>query len=140
MNKFYVLFIGLIFSFMTVGCHQKETDLKDFNHYTFDAEIPGEGMFDIGHSFMINDERYINEKYNFIYYPANFAERRFLTPGSLQDSGFPVYWREVELPFRIIKKAEGDTLRVIKDNREFIFKRIRNSDNDLIKPSGFSKP
>ncbi len=38
---FYILFIALIFSFMTVGCHQKETDLKDFNHYTFDAEIPG---------------------------------------------------------------------------------------------------
>jgi len=83
MNKFYLLFIAVVFSFMMVGCHQKETGLKDFNHYTFDAEIPGESMFNIGHSFIINNERYINEKYNFIYYPGNFEERRLLTPGSL---------------------------------------------------------
>ncbi|WP_394674589.1 hypothetical protein [uncultured Chryseobacterium sp.] len=128
MKKYHRIFISILYSFMIVGCHFKETELKDFDEYQFDVLIPGEGVFNIGHSFIINDESYINKQYNFMYYPRNFEERRLLIPGSVQNSGFPVYWREVELPFRIIKKAEGDTLLVIKNNSEFIFKKVRNSD------------
>ncbi|WP_144429006.1 hypothetical protein [Chryseobacterium sp. StRB126] len=100
----------------------------DFNKYTFNTVLKGEGTYNIGYEFDINKKYYADKEYNFIYYSKNLTERKFLIPGSLSNDEFPIYWGEVNLPFTIIKKANSDTLLIIKNNKEFIFKRIKNSD------------
>lgn len=127
MNYRTALIIILSF-FTTLSCKDKDgKDLRDFNNYSFNTIIEGEGTYGIGYEFEIEKHRYANKKYNFFYYTKSLAERKFLIPGSLANDEFPISWREVNLPFKIIKKANSDTLLIIKNNKEFIFKRIKNN-------------
>ncbi|SMC31378.1 hypothetical protein [Chryseobacterium sp. YR221] len=112
-----------------LNCRDKiGKDLPDFNDYSFNTTIEGEGTYGIGYEFEIKKKWYANKKYNFFYYTKSLAERKFLIPRSLANDEFPISWREVNLPFKIIKRANSDTLVIIKTNKEFIFKRVKNSD------------
>ncbi|MEG0925760.1 hypothetical protein [Chryseobacterium sp.] len=127
MNYRTALIIILPF-FTTLSCKDKDgKDLRDFNNYPFNTNVDGEGSFNIGYVFSIDKKNYIEKEYDFIYYPEDFSERKILVPGSLGNTEFPIYWREVNLPFKIIKKANSDTLLIIKNNKEFIFKRVKNN-------------
>lgn len=127
--KYSTIFISILCIFLTFNCTDKnEKNILDFNKYSFNIILNGEGTYNIGYEFDINKKYYANKEYNFIFYPKSLSERTFLIPGSLGNSGFPIYWREVNLPFKIIKKVNSDTLLIIKNNKEFIFKRIKNSD------------
>ena len=113
--------------FVNLSCGDKNSrNLLDFNDYSFNTTIEGEGTFSIGYEFEINKKWYANKKFNFLYHPKSLAERKSLVPGSLANDEFPIYWRQVNLPFKIVKKANSDTLIIIKNNKEFIFKRIKN--------------
>ncbi|MFY7815694.1 MAG: hypothetical protein ACOVRK_10975 [Chryseobacterium taeanense] len=101
---------------------------KDFNDYEFNTLISGQGTFNVGHAFTIDNTIYVEDKFDFVYYTKNIEERKFLISGSLGNDNYPVYWRETDLPFRIIKKANGDSLILIKNNRKFIFKRVTDTD------------
>lgn len=112
-----------------LNCRDKiGKDLPDFNDYSFNTNVDGEGSFNMGYVFSIDKKSYIEKEYDFIYYTKDLAERKLLIPGSLVNDEFPMYWREVNLPFKIIKRANSDTLVIIKTNKEFIFKRVKNSD------------
>ncbi|MDV7697041.1 hypothetical protein N6B72_08915 [Chryseobacterium soli] len=127
--NYHKAFLILLCSVFIFSCKDKNEKLiRDFNDYSFDTIIEGEGSFNIGYVFSINKKRYIEKKeYDFIYYTKNLAERKFLIPGSLTNDKFPIYWREVNLPFRIIKKSNSDTLIIIKENKRFIFKKVKNT-------------
>ncbi|MDR6548764.1 hypothetical protein J2810_004857 [Chryseobacterium rhizosphaerae] len=120
----------LLFSFFTaLSCKDKKgKDLPDFNDYSFNTNVEGEGSFNIGYVFSIDKKSYIEKEYDFIYYTKDLTERKLLIPGVLVNDEFPIYWREVNLPFKIIKRANSDTLVIIKTNKEFIFKRVKNND------------
>ncbi|CAH0173682.1 MULTISPECIES: hypothetical protein [unclassified Chryseobacterium] len=126
----YRTVLMIIFSFFTtLSCKDKNgKDLLDFNDYPFNTNVDGEGSFNIGYVFSIDKKSYIEKEYDFIYYTKDLNERKLLIPGSLVNDEFSIYWREVNLPFKIIKRANSDTLVIIKTNKEFIFKRVRNSD------------
>lgn len=127
--KYFTISIFIICAFLVYQCTDKnEKNIEDFNKYAFNAVLEGEGSYDIGYEFEINKKYYANKEYNFIYYSKSLSERKLLKPGSFGNDEFPVYWRGVELPFKIIKKANSDTLLIIKNNKEFIFKRIKDSD------------
>ncbi|MDC8099817.1 hypothetical protein [Chryseobacterium rhizosphaerae] len=112
-----------------LNCRDKiGKDLPDFNDYSFNTNVDGEGSFNIGYVFSIDKKSCIEKEYDFIYYTKDLTERKLLIPGSLVNEEFPMYWREVNLPFKIIKRANSDTLVIIKTNKEFIFKRVKNSD------------
>lgn len=126
----YYTILTIIFCFLSLlSCTEKnDKNLRDFNDYSFDTTLEGEGTYAIGYKFEINKKWYANKKYNFIYYSKDLSERKFLIPGSLANDELPISWREVNLPFKIIKKIKGDTLILIKNNKKFIFKKIKNSD------------
>ncbi|MDR6544280.1 hypothetical protein J2810_000302 [Chryseobacterium rhizosphaerae] len=126
----YNIILTLIFClFLFFNCTEKsDKNFRDFNDYSFNTTIEGEGTYGIGYEFEIKKQWYANKKYNFFYYTNSLAERKFLIPGSLANDEFPISWREVNLPFKIVKRADSDTLVVIKNNKEFIFKRVKNSD------------
>lgn len=127
--KYVTIFIFITCIFLIFNCTDKnEKNILDFNKYTFNTVLKGEGTYNIGYEFEINKKYYAGKEYDFIYYPKDLTERKFLIPGSLSNGEFPIYWREVNLPFTIIKKANSETLLIIKNNKEFIFKRIKNSD------------
>lgn len=127
--KYPTIFIFVICIFFIFHCTDKnEKNIQDFNTYSFNTVLKGEGAYNIGYEFEVNKKYYAEKEYDFIYYSKNLRERRFLIPGSLGNDEFPIYWREVNLPFKIIKKANNDTLLIIKNNKEFIFKRIKNRD------------
>ncbi len=128
MKYCYLKFVLIIYCFTILSCDKKMATVRDFDDYEFNTSTSGEGMFNIGHSFTINQKDYINDQYNFVYYSKDLEERKFLIPGSLQNDSFPIYWREVHLPFKIIKKIKGDTLLLIKNKKKFIFNKIKNSD------------
>lgn len=127
--KYFSISIFIICVFLIFQCKDNdEKDIRDFNKYSFNTILKGEGTYNIGYKFDINKKFYADKEYDFIYYSKNFSERKFLIPGSLSNDEFPIYWREVNLPFKIIKKANNDTLLIIKNNKEFIFKRVKNTD------------
>ncbi|MCQ9636991.1 hypothetical protein MP477_18765 [Chryseobacterium sp. WG23] len=128
MNYRTVLMIIISF-FTTLSCKDKNgKDFLDFNDYSFNTNVDGEGSFNIGYVFSIDKKSYIEKEYDFVYYTKDLNERKLLIPGSLVNDEFPIYWREVNLPFKIIKRANSDTLAIIKTNKEFIFKRVKNND------------
>lgn len=113
--KYYYIHLTLIFcSVVLLNCTKTKLAEKEINDYEFNTLISGQGSFNIGHAFTIDNNVYVEDDFNFIYYTKNIEERTFLIPGSLENDNFPVYWREVNLPFRIIKKVKGDTLILIK--------------------------
>lgn len=125
--KNIITLVTIVSILFILGCKdKKDSNSLDFNNYSFNTIIKGEGFYNIGYEFIIENRTYINKNFNFIYYSKNLTERRLLIPGSLKNDEYPIYWREVNLPFKIIKKANSDTLLIIKDNKEFIFKRIKN--------------
>lgn len=127
--KYYIIFVVLLASLWIIFSCSNEKDKKilDFNDYSFDTTLNGEGMYNIGYEFNISGKYYANRNYNFIYYAENVSEKRILIPDIFSNNEVPIYWRETILPFRIIKKANSDTLIIIKNGKEFIFKRIKNS-------------
>lgn len=127
MKYYYIAFAILLASWILFSCSNKDDKkILDFNEYSFDTSISGEGLYNIGYEFNINGKYYANKNYNFIYYAKNLSEKKVLIPDNFSNNEFPIYWRETNLPFRIIKKANSDTLIIIKDSKEFIFKRIKN--------------
>ena len=129
-NKIFCQSIFVIICLFLVNCKENDKDIRDFNDYPFDTMILGEGSYAIGYKYEINNVYYANKTYNFIYYPQDFMERKFLESGILTNSENPVYWRNVDLPFRIIKKANNDTLTVVKGGKKFIFKRTMIQQDD----------
>jgi hypothetical protein len=129
MKNIFLNFVLILCSVILLECSKKNVSVKDFDDYEFNILIHGNESFNIGHDFIINKEHYIEEQYDFVYYSKNLEERKFLISGSLLNDNFPIYWREVNLPFKIIKKIKGDTLILIKNNKKFIFKKIKNSDS-----------
>ncbi|MCT2407905.1 hypothetical protein NZD88_10175 [Chryseobacterium antibioticum] len=127
--NYYIFFLTLLGCILIFSCKDiNEKGIRDFNKYSFDTAIEGEGSFNIGHVFNIDKKKYIEKNdYDFIYYTKDLTEREFLIPGSLTNDEFPVYWREVNLPFRIIKNSNSDTLIIIKENKKFIFKKVKNT-------------
>ncbi|KFF23780.1 hypothetical protein IW16_23070 [Chryseobacterium vrystaatense] len=126
MKHYYLKFTLIIGCLILWDCDKTTETVKHFDDYEFNTSIAGNGSFNIGHRFTINKEDYIEDQYDFVYYTKDLEERKFLIPGSLQNDHFPVYWREVHLPFKIIKKVKGDTLILIKNNKKIIFKRIKD--------------
>lgn len=125
-NTFLTIIILCFFIFF--NCRDKKDEsIQNFNEHSFNILIQGEGSFNIGYVFIIDNKKYIEKDlYSFVFYPKNLTERKLLIPGSLTNTEYPIYWRQVNLPFKIIKKVDSDTLLVIKDNKEFIFNRIKN--------------
>lgn len=123
MKKIKLIFFTILYLSL-VNCLGDGT--KDFNDYAFNTIIKDPNEFYIDYNFGIDGKLYANKTYDFIYYPKNNAEYKFLEPESQTEGVFPIPWRQVSLPFKIIKKINSDTLIVIKNNRIFIFKRERN--------------
>lgn len=128
MKYYYTNLVILSCFLLFLNCNKTKMAEKDFNDYEFNTLISGEGTFNIGHAFTIDNTIYVEDKFDFVYYTKNIEERKFLISGSFGNDNFPVYWRETDLPFRIIKKANGDSLTLIKNNRKFIFKRVKETD------------
>ncbi|WPO84122.1 hypothetical protein SD427_07245 [Chryseobacterium sp. JJR-5R] len=127
--KYYYIYLTLMLcSLLFLNCNKTKVAERKFNDYEFNTLISGQGSFNIGHAFTIDKNVYVEDDFDFIYYTKNIEERKFLIPGSFGNDNFPVYWREVNLPFRITKKVKGDTLILTKNKRRFIFKRVKNSD------------
>lgn len=126
--KNYLIVAVLLATLFICNCsNQKDKKTLDFNNYSFDTTLDGEGLYDIGHAFTIDNNVYVEDYYDFIYYTKNIEERKFLIPGSFGNDNFPIYWRETNLPFRIIKGINSDTLIIVKSGREFVFKRVKNT-------------
>ncbi|WP_295200661.1 hypothetical protein [uncultured Chryseobacterium sp.] len=121
---FTVLLCGLLIFF---SCSNEKKDVLDFNDYSFNTDINGQGLYNIGYEFNINGKYYANKNYNFVYITKGLEEERILVPDTFTKNKYIIYWREVHLPFKIIKKADSDTLIIIKNDRKFIFKRLKNS-------------
>jgi len=127
--KYFIIFVILSASFWILFSCSNEKDKKilDFNDYSFDTILNGEGVYNIGYEFDINGKYYANKKYNFVYYAQTLSEKKILISDNFSNNEFPIYWRETNLPFRIIKKVNSDTLIIIKENRKFVFKRVKNT-------------
>ncbi|AJW63485.1 hypothetical protein VO54_02012 [Elizabethkingia miricola] len=119
-RTFFLIIVVCLFVF---NCKENNKDIRDFNSYSFDTMLLGEGSYSIGYKYKIDNIYYADKTYSFYYHPQDFAELKFLKSGTLVNSEFPLYWRDVDLPFRIIKKANNDTLTIVKGGKKFIFKR-----------------
>ncbi|MBT2622740.1 hypothetical protein [Chryseobacterium sp. ISL-6] len=127
MNYYYAIIVVVLCILLTFSCtDKKDKSLRDFNDYSFDTLLSGEGLYNIGYEFNIDGKYYVDKKYNFIYQTQDLNNKNILIPNTFSNNQFPIYWRETNLPFRIIKKANSDTLIIIKDNKKFIFKRKKN--------------
>lgn len=125
MKHHHLQFVLLICDLLLLGCNKKTATVKNFDDYEFKSSIEGDGCFNIGHSFKINKEQYIEDKYNFICLTKDLEERKLLILESLKNDNSPIYWREVNLPFKILKKAKGDTFILIKNNKKLFSIKLK---------------
>ncbi|OPB84490.1 hypothetical protein BAS06_19730 [Elizabethkingia miricola] len=124
-KKIFCQSIFVIICLFLVNCKENNKDIHDFNDYSFDTVIPND-WYGYGYEFKIDNLYYIDKTYSFYYHPQNLEELKFLLPGTIyaDTSEYTLYWRYVNPPFRIIKKANSDTLILIKEGKKFIFKRV----------------
>lgn len=123
----FTIFLGVI----AVSCNSREIDkdAKDFDNFSFNTMIE-ERSFGVGYYFTIDSVKYYAKTDNsFVFYPKDFKEQKQLQPNTLRFKNYPIHWRIVRTPFRLIKKRNNDTLIIIKNNKEFIFLKRKNLTN-----------
>lgn len=111
-----------------IGCNsdnKMDKDAKNFDDYSFNVLIGGEGSFGIGYYFYIDGVKYYeNIDRCFVFYPKSFEQQKELMPYTLsyrKKDPYPIFWRDTELPFRLIKKAKSDTLILVRHNKKYFF-------------------
>lgn len=117
----------IIICLIWIGCNSDnniDKDAENFDDYSFNILIEGEGNFGIGYYFYIGEVKYY-EKINrwFVFYPESFDQQEELMPTLTyrKTNPSPIDWRYVNFPYRLIKKANSDTLTLIKNNKKYFF-------------------
>ena len=125
-KKIFCQSIFVIICLFLVNCKENNKDIRDFNNYSFDTMIPNDWPYTHSYKFKINNAYYADKTYSFYYHPQNLAELKSLLPGIIyvDVNEYSLYWRYVDPPYKIIKKANSDTLILIKEGKQFIFKRV----------------
>lgn len=102
----------LILCLILIGCNSDnkvDKNAKNFDDYSFNVLIEGEGSFGIGYYFYIDGVKYYEDIDRcFVLYPESLEEQKELMPNTLsyrKNAPYPIFWRDIKLPFRLIKNA-----------------------------------